>query len=155
MENGLPCFALFLQRFQDARPAGKVVYGNVVQKMPVKTFPAARGGARAYAMPVPQGSFDDAIQAAPGGLVYVYDRVSPWHPVGKGAGVIPVHDPLIAGSESLNRLDPGFRSGLFPVGPEVMLVEVDRWQSRPFRELSGEGGFSGAGAADDEDSSSQ
>jgi hypothetical protein len=52
-------------------------------------------------------------------------------------------------------LSPVFGFRFLPIRVKILLIEVDNGQTTPLRQLMGEGGFAGAGAADDEDTLSR
>lgn len=142
---------LFGKGRQDARSAGTIVNSHVVQKVTIKTFAAALSRAWPHLTVKADGTLKNPPQTAPGWLVKVNNGIRPRHPDRESSGEVTVHDPAFAYGQLGDGIGPIGRFWFLPSGAEVFLIEVNDGQTGPLLKPPGKGGFSGAGAADDED----
>jgi len=122
-------------------------------EFPVPLFRAARGhvGAGVVEIAVEKDALTDSAEAAPAREIQVDHGVGSGEAGWEGSVVVAVHDPLVLCDELGDFLIELIVGHGGPVGPPVFIVEVDDRQMEDGAHLAGEGGFSCAGAANDED----
>ena len=129
--------------------SGKAPY--IFQKLPIQTFRAVAAHVRPRPPIVNNHPPQHAEQAHKTGIIQKDRRVAALQALGKGTAVIPVQDP---GGPFHRLRQPGVKDLLgyrLPAVLPIQPVQVDQGQLFPFGQRTGKGGFSCAGAADNED----
>ena len=98
-----------------------------------------------------EDAFGDAPEAAPAREIEVDDGVGALKADFHGAGEVSVHDPTIALDQFIHGTRELFIWNGSPHCAPEGAVEVDHGQAEALAQGAREGGFSGAGAADYQD----